>query len=165
MSTVTMKGKPFRTIGELPKAGSTAPNFTLTAQDLTEKALWDYRGKKIVLNIFPSIDTSVCATSVRKFNEAAARHPGVVVIGISADLPFAFKRFCAAEGIENVVMLSTFRSPSFGTDYGVRLVEGPFAGLMSRAVVVIDEGGKVVHAEHVSDIGHEPDYDAALGKL
>lgn len=165
MTTVTLKGKPFRTIGELPKVGSTAPNFTLTGQDLNEKALWDYRGQKIVLNIFPSIDTSVCATSVRKFNEAATKLQGVVVIGISADLPFAFKRFCAAEGIENAVMLSTFRSPAFGTDYGVRIVEGPFAGLMSRAVVVIDDTGKVVYTEQVPEIGQEPNYEAALAKL
>src|SRR5262245_10800807 len=143
MANVTLKGKPYRTIGDLPKVGSTAPNFSMTGQDLTEKSLRDYHGAKIVLNIFPSIDTSVCAESVRKFNEAATQHPGVVVIGIAADLPFAFKRFRAAEGIENMVMLSTFRSPAFGTDYGVRIVEGPFAGLMSRAVVVIDEGGKV----------------------
>ncbi|HEU4928233.1 MAG TPA: thiol peroxidase [Candidatus Krumholzibacteria bacterium] len=165
MTIVTLKGKPFRTIGELPKAGSTAPNFTLTAQDLTEKALWDFRGKDIVLNIFPSIDTSVCATSVRKFSEAATQRSGVVVIGISADLPFAFKRFGAAEGIENIVMLSTFRNPAFGTDYGVRIVEGPYAGLMSRAIVVIDEAGKVVYTEQVAEIEEEPNYDAALAKL
>ena len=165
MSTVNLQGKPFRTIGELPKSGSTAPNFTLTADDLTEKALWDYRGKTIVLNIFPSIDTAVCAQSVRKFNDAATARPDVVVIGISADLPFALKRFCADEGIDNMVMLSTFRSPAFGTDYGVRMVEGPFAGLMSRAVVVIDEHGKVVHAEQVPEIDQEPDYKAALAAL
>ncbi len=165
MSTVTLKGKPFRIIGELPKVGSTAPNFSLTGQDLMEKSLRDYHGAKIVLNIFPSIDTAVCAESVRKFNEAATQHPGVVVVGISADLPFAFKRFCEAEGIDNMVTLSTFRSPAFGTDYGVRIVEGPFAGLMSRAVVVIDEGGKVLHTEQVSELEDEPNYEAALSKL
>jgi thiol peroxidase len=165
MANVTLKGKPFRTVGELPKIGSTAPNFTLTAEDLSEKSLSDFKGKRIVLNIFPSIDTSVCAASVRKFNELASGKPNVAVLCLSADLPFAFKRFCAAEGLKNVSSLSTFRDKAFGESYGVRILDGPLAGLMSRAVVVIDEQGKVVYTEQVPEIGQEPNYDAALAKL
>jgi thiol peroxidase len=165
MATITLGGKPFRTIGDLPKVGSTAPNFTLTAEDLSEKSLADYRGKKLALNIFPSIDTSVCASSVRKFNEIASGKPNVTVLCISADLPFAFKRFCAAEGLKNVASLSTFRDHAFGETYGVRIVDGPFAGLMSRAVVVVDEGGRITYTEQVPEIGKEPNYDAALAML
>jgi thiol peroxidase len=165
MATVTLGGNPFHTVGTLPAIGTVAPDFSLTADDLTQASLATFRGKKIVLNIFPSVDTRVCATSVRRFNELATKKPNAVVVCISADLPFAFKRFCAAEGLANVVTLSTFRDTAFGDRYGVRMLDGPFAGLMSRAVVVIDEAGKVVHTEHVPEIGQEPDYDAALARL
>jgi len=165
MATVTLKGNPVRTVGELPKVGSVAPNFTLTAEDLSEKSLADFKGKKLVLNIFPSVDTSTCAASTRKFNEIAASRPNVTIVCISADLPFAFKRFCAAEGIKNVSSLSTFRDKAFGESYGVRILDGPLAGLMSRAVVVVDEGGKVVYTEQVPEIAQEPNYDGALAKL
>ena len=165
MATVTLKGNPVRTVGELPKVGSVAPNFTLTAEDLSEKSLADFKGKKLVLNIFPSVDTSTCAASTRKFNEIAASRPNVTIVCISADLPFAFKRFCAAEGIKNVSSLSTFRDKAFGESYGVRILDGPLAGLMSRAVVVVDEGGKVVYTEQVPEIAQEPNYDAALAAV
>ncbi len=165
MATVTLKGNPLRTVGELPKIGSSAPSFTLTADDLSEKSLSDYKGRKVALNIFPSIDTSVCAASVRRFNEIASKKPNVAVVNISADLPFAFKRFCATEGLKGVDTLSTFRDRSFGETYGVRIVDGPLAGLMSRAVVLVDEGGKVTYTEQVPEIGQEPNYDAALAKL
>ncbi len=165
MSTVTLGGKPWRTVGELPKVGVMAPAFTLTATDMTEKSLSDFAGKRRVLNIFPSIDTRVCATSTREFNERVAGKTNAVVFCISADLPFAAKRFFTAEGLQHVTALSTFRDPSFGDTYGVRLLDGPFAGLMSRAVVVIDEEGKMVHTEQVPEIGQEPNYDAALAFL
>lgn len=162
MATITLRGNPVETSGELPAVGSTAPDFSLLKQDLTRVSLKDFPGKK-VLNIFPSIDTPVCATSVRKFNQLVA-DKGVTVLAISEDLPFALKRFCGAEGIEKVVPLSAFRS-SFGKDYGVELKTGPLAGLCSRAVVVLDENNKVVYAEQVPEIGQEPNYDAALAKV
>lgn len=165
MATITLKGNPVRTVGDLPRVGSPAPGFALTAEDLSEKTLDQYKGKKVVLNIFPSIDTSVCAASVRKFNEAAAKRPNVVILSVSADLPFAMKRFCAAEGIQNVGSLSVFRDRKFGEDYGVRIVDGPLAGLLSRAVVVVDETGKVAYTEQVPEIAQEPNYEAALAKL
>jgi thiol peroxidase len=161
MATIKFKGNPVHTSGELPKVGSKAPDFKLVKQDLSDTSLASYRGKKKILSIFPSIDTSVCATSVRRFNELASKMPGVAMLNVSADLPFAAKRFCGAEGLANVETLSTFRG-SFANDYGVRLTDGPLAGLCARAVVVLDADDKVIHAELVPEIAQEPNYDAAL---
>ena len=162
MTTITLKGNPIETVGELPKVGTRAPDFSLLKQDLTRVSLKDFPGKK-VLNIFPSVDTAVCATSVRKFNEIVSKR-GVTVLCVSEDLPFATKRFCGAENLDQVVALSAFRS-SFGQDYGVEMKTGPLAGLSSRAVVVLDENNQVVHVEQVPEIAQEPDYEAALSKL
>ncbi len=164
MAQVTFKGTPVEIQGTLPQVGQTAPDFTLTATDLSDKTLADFAGKRKILNIFPSIDTGVCATSVRKFNEHAANLNNTVVLCIAADLPFAFARFCGAEGIENVVSLSSFRS-TYGADYGVNLAGSPLRGLTTRAVVVLDENNQVLHAELVAEIGQEPNYDAALAVL
>nr|WP_038334605.1 thiol peroxidase [Kingella kingae] len=164
MAQVTFKGTPVEVQGTLPQVGQTAPDFTLTATDLSDKTLADFAGKRKILNIFPSIDTGVCATSVRKFNEHAANLNNTVVLCIAADLPFAFARFCGAEGIENVVSLSSFRS-TYGADYGVNLAGSPLRGLTTRAVVVLDENNQVLHAELVAEIGQEPNYDAALAVL
>ncbi|MDK4625291.1 thiol peroxidase [Kingella kingae] len=164
MAQVTFKGTLVEVQGTLPQVGQTAPDFTLTATDLSDKTLADFAGKRKILNIFPSIDTGVCATSVRKFNEHAANLNNTVVLCIAADLPFAFARFCGAEGIENVVSLSSFRS-TFGADYGVNLAGSPLRGLTTRAVVVLDENNQVLHAELVAEIGQEPNYDAALAVL
>ena len=165
MATVTLKGNPVDVAGTLPAAGSAAPAFTLTAGDLSDVGLAAFAGKKKILNIFPSVDTPTCATSVRKFNEKAAARDGVVVLCISADLPFAQKRFCGAENIENVVTLSTMRGADFLQHYGVALASGPLAGVAARAVVVLDENDVVLHSELVSEIKNEPDYDAALKAL
>ncbi|MEI7850578.1 MAG: thiol peroxidase [Kiritimatiellales bacterium] len=164
MAQITFKGTPIRTIGELPAKGSSATDFALVKQDLSETVLSDYKGKRLVLNIFPSIDTGVCATSVRKFNEKAAALKNTVILCVSMDLPFAQSRFCGAEGIKNVVTTSAFRS-AFGDHYGVTIAEGPLAGLLSRAIVVISENGKVLYTEQVPEIAQEPDYDAALAAL
>lgn len=164
MSTVTLKGNPVETIGVLPVVGSTAPDFTLVKTDLSVATLADYKGSKLVLNIFPSIDTPTCATSVRKFNETAASLSGVNVLCVSADLPFAAARFCGAEGIENVETGSSFRS-SFGEDYGLTFSTGPLTGLLSRSVVVLDEAGTVLYVEQVAETADEPNYDAALAAL
>ena len=165
MATITLEGNSIHTVGELPAVGSDAPSFTLTNAELGSASLADYRGKRIVLNIFPSIDTGVCAESTRRFNAAAGSLDNTVVLCISADLPFALSRFCGAENLNNVVTLSTFRNPEFGEAYGVRISDGPLAGLMSRAVVIVDENGKVIHTEQVPEIVQEPDYDAALTRL
>ena len=165
MATITLNGSPVETSGELPQVGSKVQNFTLVKRDLSETSLASYSGKKVVLNIFPSIDTSVCAMSVRRFNAEAAKRENTVVLCISADLPFAHERFCGAEGLEDVVTLSTFRNQEFGNDYGVVMTSGPLKGLMSRAVVVIDTDGVVTYTEQVSDIKQEPNYDAALAVL
>lgn len=165
MATVTFKGNPVPTAGSLPAVGSAAPAFTLTGKDLGDVKLADYAGKTVVLNIFPSIDTPVCAASVRRFNAEASALGDTTVLCISADLPFAAGRFCTVEGLEKVVPLSVFRSPAFGKDYGVVITEGPLRGLLSRAVVIVDGAGKVVYAEHVAEITHEPDYEAALRAL
>lgn len=165
MTTITLEGNEIHTVGELPAPGSDAPSFTLTNAEMGETALADYTGKKIVLNIFPSIDTGVCAESTRRFNTAAGSLENTVVLCISADLPFALARFCGAENLTNVITLSTFRNPEFGDDYGVRISDSPIAGLMSRAVVIIDENNKIIHTEQVPEIAQEPDYDAALTKL
>ncbi|WP_020407614.1 thiol peroxidase [Hahella ganghwensis] len=165
MATITLKGNPIQTIGELPETGSKAPAFSLVKSDLSDATLEQYAGSKLVLNIFPSVDTPTCATSVRKFNEKASAVPNTKVLCVSADLPFAFGRFCGAEGISNVETASVFRSPDFGRDYGVLITSGPLTGVLSRAVVVIDESGNVIHTEQVAEIADEPDYDAALAKL
>ena len=165
MAQVTLKGNPFHTAGELPGTGSQAPTFTLTRTDLSAVSPADYKGQRLVLNIFPSIDTPTCATSVRKFNAQASSVPNTVVLCISADLPFAAGRFCSTEGLDKVVPASTFRSPEFGTAYGVTLTDGPLRGLLARSVVVLGEAGKVIHTELVGEIAHEPNYDAALKAL
>lgn len=165
MATITLKGNPVQTIGNLPAVGQAAPGFTLVDSALAEVGLGNYQGKRVVLNIFPSVDTPTCAMSVRQFNQAAATLQNTVVVCVSADLPFALGRFCGAEGIANVVATSVFRNPEFGRDYGVLITSGPLKGLLSRAVVVIDEAGKVRHAEQVAEIADEPDYAAALAAL
>ena len=165
MATTALRGTPVQTSGDLPKVGSTAPGFELVKQDLASVKLSDLAGKKVVLNIFPSIDTPTCATSVRKFNEKAAGKANTVVLCVSKDLPFASKRFCGAEGIENVVTASGFRDTAFEQAYGIQIADSALKGLMARSVVVLDESGKVVHTQLVSEIADEPDYDAALAKL
>jgi len=164
MSSVTLKGNQIETVGSLPAVGAQAPAFELVKTDLSVVSLSDYQGAKLVLNIFPSIDTPTCATSVRKFNESAASLKGVNVLCVSADLPFAAARFCGAEGIDHVDTGSSFRT-SFGDDYGLTFSTGPLVGLLSRAVVVLDENGKVLHTEQVAEIADEPNYDAALAVL
>ncbi|CBL46087.1 thiol peroxidase [gamma proteobacterium HdN1] len=165
MSTVTFRGTPLEVSGSIPKAGQAAPAFTLTGKDLNDLGLNDFKGKKLLLNIFPSIDTGVCATSVRTFNQRAAELNNAQVLCVSADLPFAAGRFCTAEGIDKVQTVSTFRHSEFLKTYGVALNTGPLRGLAARAVVCIDEDGKVVHSELVPEIGQEPNYDAALAAL
>jgi thiol peroxidase len=162
MSQITLQGNPVQTIGSLPAVGMPAPSFELVKSDLSEANLQDFGGKNIILNIFPSLDTSVCAASVRRFNKEAGESPDTVVLCISADLPFAHKRFCEAEGLNDVIPLSVFRSPEFGRDYGVTFTSGALIGLLSRAVVIIDRSGKVAYTEQIPEIGQEPDYDAAL---
>ena len=165
MATITLKGSPVNTIGNLPAIGSVAPDFKLVKADLSEVSLKDFLGKQIVLNIFPSIDTGICAMSVRQFNAKAQSFKNTVVLCISMDLPFAHKRFCGAEGLNDVITLSAFRSPGFGKDYGVTLISGPMAGLLSRAVIVLDESGKVIYTEQVPEIAQEPDYAKAMAAL
>lgn len=164
MATVTFKSDPVNTAGELPAVGSKAPAFDLVGTDLGEVKLSDFAGKRVVLNIFPSLDTGVCAASVRRFNELAAGLDNTVVVSVSKDLPFAAERFCVNEGIADVVSSSAFRS-SFGEDYGVTMTDGPLAGLLARSVVVVDGDGNVVHTELVPEITTEPDYDAAVAAL
>lgn len=164
MSKVTLQGNPVEIGGSFPAAGAAAPALSLAAGDLSDKTLADFAGKRKVLNIFPSVDTNVCAQSVRTFNERASSLDNAVVLCISADLPFAQARFCGAEGLDNVVSLSTFRS-SFARDWGVAIESGPLRGLTARAVIVLDENDKVLHAELVPEIAREPDYDAALTVL
>ena len=165
MSTISLGGNPAHTSGELPAVGSAAPQFTLVKGDLSTLSNSDLAGKKVVLNIFPSVDTAVCATSVRKFNAAASDLDNTVVVCVSADLPFAQGRFCGAEGLTNVVTASSFRSPAFGADYGVTLTDTKLEGLLARAVVVLDEAGTVMHTELVAEIATEPNYDAAIAAL
>ena len=165
MGTDTLKGNQVETSGALPEEGTRAPDYRLTATDLSMKELRDYQGKKKVLNIFPSIDTGVCAASVRRFNAEASSLEGAVVLCISADLPFAHSRFCEIEGLDNVVPLSVFRSPDFGRNYGVMMTSGPLAGLLARAVVVLDQSDLVIYTQLVPEIGEEPDYEAALEVL
>jgi thiol peroxidase len=164
MASITLEGNPVHTIGELPAIGSSAPDFSLANTDLSDVSLGDFSGIR-VLNIFPSIDTPVCAASVRKFNEDAGGIDGVNVLCISADLPFAHARFCGAEGLDKVVSLSTFRSADFGKQYGVEITDGPLTGIMSRAIVIVDGDGKVIYTEQVPEIAQEPDYAAALATI
>ena len=164
MATITLKGNSIHTSGTLPAVGHAAPDFKLTKTDLSDANLATYAGKRKVLNIFPSVDTPTCASSVRHFNKAAGDLPNVAVLCISADLPFAQARFCGAEGLKNVETLSTFRSP-FAKQYGLDVTDGPLAGLCSRAVIVLDEKNQVVHTEQVGEIANEPNYDAALAAL
>lgn len=165
MPEISLRGTMVKTAGELPAEGTKAPEFHFVNTEMAEVTLSDFAGKKVVLNIFPSIDTPTCAKSVRKFNEEASGRDNAVVLCVSADLPFAQKRFCGAEGLDNVVPVSTFRHPEFGRIYGVEMLEGRLQGLLSRAVVVLDENGIVTHAEQVPEIAQEPDYAAALAKL
>jgi len=165
MATIKLKGNPVHTIGNLPSKGATAPDFKLVKTDLSETSLTDYAGKRIVLNIFPSLDTSTCASSVRQFNAKAQSMKNTVVLCISMDLPFAQKRFCGAEGLNDVIPASVFRTPDFGKNYGVTITDGALAGLMSRAVVILDENKKVIYTEQVPEISQEPDYMAALSVL
>jgi thiol peroxidase len=164
MAEITLRGNPIHTSGELPAVGSPAPAFTLTGGNLADVTAADFAGKSVVLNIFPSIDTGVCQASVRAFNEKAGSRDDAVVLNVSADLPFAQSRFCGAEGIENVTSASSFRS-DFGSTYGVTITDGPMAGLLSRAVVVVGPDGNVTYTEQIPEIAQEPDYDAALAAL
>ncbi len=165
MATVTLKGNPVTVAGTLPGKGVSAPDFKLTNKELKDLGLSDYSGKRKVLNIVPSLDTPTCAKSTRVFNEKASSMNNSVVLVISADLPFAMSRFCSAEGLNNVVTLSTFRNRDFHIKYGVDVADGPLKGLTARAVVVLDENNKVLHSELVSEIANEPNYDAALAAL
>ena len=166
MAQVTLKGSPVATSGDLPHVGAQAPDFKLTKKDLSEASLADYKGKRVILNIFPSLDTSTCAASVRQFNKRASDLDNTVVLCISADLPFAQNRFCGAEGISNVETLSNFRDgDAFAKAYGVLMEDGPLRGLDARSVVVIDESGKVIYNQLVNEIVDEPDYDAAIAVL
>jgi len=164
MATTTFRGTPVHTVGDLPPQGSAAPPYTLTGTDLADFTSDETAGSRVVLNIFPSIETGVCSASVRRFNELAARLEDTTVVCVSADLPFTLAKFCGAEGIENVTVGSSFRS-SFGTDFGITMIDGAWRGLLARSVVVVDRDGTVLHTEVVPDIGTEPDYDAAVAAL
>lgn len=165
MAKITFKGTEVNTIGNLPKVGDKAADFSLVGSDLSEMKLGDFAGKNIVLNVFPSIDTGVCATSVRKFNKEASNLKNTVVLAVSADLPFASGRFCSVEGIENVKPASVFRSPEFGKEYGVLMVDGPLKGLLARCVVIINPEGYISYTELVPEIGQEPDYQTAINSF
>jgi thioredoxin-dependent peroxiredoxin len=165
MATITLKGNPIQTSGQLPAVGTQAPDFSLTGRDLADVGLSSFAGKRKLLNIVPSLDTGVCAASARHFNVDAASVPGTVLLVVSCDLPFAMGRFCEAEGIQNVIPLSELRTRDFGRDYGVRITTGPLAGLLSRAVVVLDERNRVVYTQQVPEIAEEPDYAKALAAL
>ncbi len=165
MANVSLQGNPVSVLGELPEVGSAAPAFTLVGADLAPVTLESFAGKKLILNIYPSVDTGTCAASTRQFNTKMNDRDDVVVLCVSQDLPFAFGRFCGAEGLDNIKTASTFRSPEFLADYGVKVADGPLAGLCTRAVVVIDESGKVLYTELVADIVNEPDYETALAAV
>lgn len=165
MAQVTLQGKPVNTSGTLPKIGEKAPDFLLTKTDLSDVSLQDYAGKRIVLNVFPSIDTSVCATSVRRFNSEIDKLANAVCLCASRDLPFAHSRFCGSEGLDKVIAVSELRNSDLGDNYGLRIIDGPLAGLLARAVVVIDEKGMVLHSQLVPEISEEPDYEAAMKVL
>ena len=162
MAEITLKGNPIHTNGDLPAVGSTAPDFTLVAKDLSEKTLADFAGKTKILTINPSYDTGICQAAARGFNEKAGSRDDTVVLMISGDLPFAQKRFCETEGVENVVALSEMRGREFGKSYGIEITDGPLAGALGRGIVVLDENDRVIHTELVGEIAQEPDYDAAL---
>ncbi len=165
MAKITLKGNPINTCGELPSVGSKAHDFVLTKTDLSDVSLGDLKGKRVILNIFPSIDTDVCAASVRHFNTEANALENTVVLCVSLDLPFAHARFCGAEGLDNIESVSELRNHDFGEQYGVRIIDGPLAGLFSRAVVVLDENGVVTYTEQVPEIAQEPDYEAVLNAV
>jgi len=165
MTKITLSGNPFKTVGKLPKVGKKAPKFSLIAADLSKAKLKDFKGSKVILNIFPSLDTGTCASSVRKFNEEAGKLENTKVLCISRDLPFAQARFCGAEGLENVITLSDFASGKFGKSYGLTIKNGPLANLHSRAIVILDEEGVVTYTEQVPEIADEPNYEAALKAL
>lgn len=165
MARITFGGKPMNTVGDLPQVGTKAPDFLLTKTDLSDISLRDLADKRVVMNIFPSVDTPICAASVRKFNKDAGGMDNVAVLCVSMDLPFAFERFRGAEGLQNVISASAFRNGSFGEDYGVRIMNGPLAGLFSRAVLVLDGQGTVIHAQQILEITDEPDYESALVEL
>lgn len=165
MALITLGGNPTNTIGELPNTGTKTPDFTLTTTELSTSSLSDFTGSNLVLNIFPSVDTGVCATSIRTFNKTASSLENTKVLCISRDLPFAQGRFCGAEGIENVIMLSDFADGSFGKSYGVEITEGPFNNLHSRAIVVVNPSGEVVYTEQVPEVGQEPNYEKALAAI
>ena len=165
MAQITLKGNPINTIGNLPETGADAPEFVLVKNDLSATKLSEYKGKKVILNIFPSLDTATCAASVRRFNQEASNLDNTVVLCVSKDLPFAQARFCGAEGLEDVHTVSDFRTGEFGKDYGVVIIDGPLAALESRAIVIVNEEGKVIYTEQVPEIVDEPDYDKALAAL
>lgn len=165
MASITLGGQPAETLGQLPAVGSKAPDFKLTATDMSTKSMSDFQGKTLLLNIFPSVNTGVCSAAVRRFNEEAAKMTNTKVLCISKDLPFSQEQFCAAEGIENVVMLSDFKTGQFGVDYQVTAVGSAFDGLLSRAVVIVDPEGVVTYTEQVPEIGQEPNYEAAINAL
>jgi thiol peroxidase len=165
MAKITLRGNPVNTSGNLPSKGSKAPDFSLVKSDLSSLSLAELKGKKLVLSISPSLDTSICATSVRKFNQIAAEKSNTMVLAITKDLPFASGRFCTTEGITNVIPLSGFRDTSFGLSYGVDIIDGPFTGLYARSLIVVDENGIVTHSQLVPEIAQEADYDAALAAL
>lgn len=165
MATITLGGNTAHTSGNLPEIGSQLPDFTLTTVDLASQSLSDFAGQNLVLNVFPSVDTGVCAQSIREFNKSASNLDHTKVLCISRDLPFAMARFCGAEGIENVISLSDFKDGNFGKTYGVDMIDSAFEGLLSRCVIVADQNGKILYTEQVSEIGHEPNYEAALNAL
>ncbi|MBN2867493.1 MAG: thiol peroxidase [Flavobacteriaceae bacterium] len=165
MAKITLGGTPVETVGNLPKVGNEAPNFNLTHTDLSEKTLADYKGSKVVLNIFPSVDTGTCATSVRTFNKKVSEVENTKIVCVSRDLPFAMSRFCGAEGIDNLEMLSDFKTGEFGKNYGLAFKNGPFETLHSRCIVILDENGKVTYTEQVEEVADEPNYEAALNAL
>ena len=165
MAKITFKGTEVNTSGNLPKVGNKAVDLILVKNDLSDLKLSDYKGKNVVLNIFPSIDTGVCATSVRKFNKEAAKLNNTVVLAISADLPFASGRFCTTEGIDNVISASVFRTPEFGKEYGLLMIDGPLKGLLARCVIIINPEGNISYTELVPEIGQEPDYQSAIGSI
>lgn len=162
---ITFKGTKIHTIGELPKIQSQAPEFSLVKNDLSTVSLKDIKERNIILNIFVSVDTDVCATSVKKFHQEASKLPNTLILNVSMDLPFAFQRFCAAENIQNAMAASAFRNPEFGKDYGVTIIDGPLKGLLSRAIVILDENRKIIYREQVPEITQEPNYDAVLSIL
>jgi thiol peroxidase len=165
MATITLGGNPIHTSGELPKIGSKAPEFELVKTDLSKARLSDFAGSKVILNIYPSVDTGTCATSTRTFNAKASQTENTKVLCIARDLPFAFNRFCGAEGLNNVICLSDFQTGNFGKDYGLEIIDGVFTGLHSRVVIVLDENGVIQYTEQVPEIANEPNYEAALAAL